>query len=279
MGRPLHDGGGKRLGRVRGVYADSVSGNPTWLVVGARRPGWLIVPCDPDTVGTDSHVWTPLIAERVQPTERGHQGETLSATEELKLSEHYSRTRRLVELHDGGDPTATSILIAGRSRPEPRPGGPLRWTRSLLGRLDNRMVRAFGFGLVGAFGIPVNLLFLFVFTEWLHVHYLASSFLATQIAIGWNFALLDGIVYRSSDPDRSRVTRLVGFFTLSNAVVIAGYPMLLVLVGMFGVQYLLAALVVIVALAAAKFLAAEFWIWTSDHRRLAAGLATAQELT
>jgi hypothetical protein len=59
-GFELDDNGGKAIGRVEGVYADSEAGNPVWLVVTAgrrRRAKKFVVPLR-ECAAMPGRVWT-----------------------------------------------------------------------------------------------------------------------------------------------------------------------------------------------------------------------------
>jgi dolichol-phosphate mannosyltransferase len=53
-----------------------------------------------------------------------------------------------------------------------------------------RVGRFLGFALIGATGLVVNQVALWVFTEKFGIYYLLSAILATQVSTVWNFVLV-----------------------------------------------------------------------------------------
>jgi dolichol-phosphate mannosyltransferase len=108
-------------------------------------------------------------------------------------------------------------------------------------RRPGALGRAFGFASVGATGVLVNTfaLWLLVDPRLLRIHYLLGAVLATQVSSTWNFKWIDTYVYRG--PKRgTRRRRYLGFLTMSNAVLVLRLPVLALLVGALGMQYLAA---------------------------------------
>lgn len=101
--------------------------------------------------------------------------------------------------------------------------------------------RALGFASVGASGLLVNSLVLWLLVAHTAVspHYLLAAMIATQFSSSWNFALLETLVYRGPKRGR-RLLRYGGFLGMSNSVLVIRMPLLAALVGLLGVHYLLA---------------------------------------
>lgn len=71
------------------------------------------------------------------------------------------------------------------------------------------------FSAVGASGVAVNTFLLWLLTQRIsHLPYLAAAFLATQIAIVWNFTLLEGLVFRR-EQQQTRARRFGKFWLLN----------------------------------------------------------------
>jgi dolichol-phosphate mannosyltransferase len=112
--------------------------------------------------------------------------------------------------------------------------------------------RALAFGAVGASGILPNL-----FSSWLltgvGVHYLPAAVVANQIAIAWNFALIDRVVFRHRRT-RHWSGRFGRFAVLSNVDLVLRLPALALLVDGVGMNFLLATLATLVGAFALRFL-------------------------
>ena len=120
------------------------------------------------------------------------------------------------------------------------------------------------FAIVGATGLLVNTGVLAGLTAGAHLFYLASAFIATEVAIAWNFILSEAWVFAS---ERSRRTgRLASFATLNNVAFALSGPLLWLLVSVFGVHYLVANLVSIMALMLVRFVVADRLIWRRKRR-------------
>jgi dolichol-phosphate mannosyltransferase len=85
------------------------------------------------------------------------------------------------------------------------------------------------------------------------VHYLPAAVLANLIAVGWNFALTDTLLYRNHR-QRSFAGRITRFFVMGNADLLLRIPLLAVLVDGAHLPVLLANLVTLVASFVVRFL-------------------------
>ena len=130
--------------------------------------------------------------------------------------------------------------------------------RLRIGAVGSRFGR---FGIVGLTGIVVNSLALALFRGSLGFSVLAAALLATQCSSLWNFALVERFVFRGATGRRSLGARAAAFFAVNNLAMLVRGPIILGLTGFFGLHYLLANLVSIGALTAARFALADRWIW------------------
>jgi dolichol-phosphate mannosyltransferase len=129
-------------------------------------------------------------------------------------------------------------------------------TTSFAGR---RVGRFLGFALVGATGLVVNQVALWVLTEKFGVYYLFSAILATQVSTLWNFVLVERWVFDGGTEGRMR--RLGLFALMNNAWLILRTPFLFLLTNVFGVNYLLSNAVVLGAMTLVRFGIADRVIW------------------
>jgi dolichol-phosphate mannosyltransferase len=131
--------------------------------------------------------------------------------------------------------------LAGQLREGPR-------TRD--GRI-NEAARFVGFGLVGLTGIVVNTAALWLFYHELSLNHLLSASLATQVSTGWNFLLIDRLIYRNR-AHGTRGGRAIRFFLMNNLLLLARLPVLEALV-LWGVGVLTANAVTLVLLFLVRF--------------------------
>ena len=99
-------------------------------------------------------------------------------------------------------------------------------------------LRAVGFGLVGASGIAVNTLVLWLAYTELGLNEAIGATMATQASTSWNFLLVDGLVYHGAKRG-SRGGRALRFLALNNLLLLARLPVLVTLTW-FGLHVLLA---------------------------------------
>ncbi|GAA3288099.1 GtrA family protein [Dactylosporangium vinaceum] len=100
-------------------------------------------------------------------------------------------------------------------------------------------LRLAAFGAAGASGIAPNLAVMWLLTS-LGVHYLAAAVAATEVAILWNFVLVDLWVYRTRRSSARGWVRLARFAVLNNLDLAVRLPLLTVLVSYWGMPELLA---------------------------------------
>jgi len=159
--------------------------------------------------------------------------------------------------------------VAGDSKASVREG--LRFVRQLLvlsaSRLTPRQARigrVLAFALVGATGILVNTLALWLLADpaTLALGYVLGAILATQVSTTWNYLLLDRLVYRGVKARRSWYRYLL-FSLTNNLVLLVRIPVLALLVAV-GTNYLLANATTLLASFAVRFLTSDRIVYRSE---------------
>jgi putative flippase GtrA len=118
-----------------------------------------------------------------------------------------------------------------------------------------QLVRAVEFGSVGASGMVVNTLVLWLAYTELGLGQAVSATVATEASTSWNFVLVDLLVYRG--PKRgTRPGRAVRFFAMNNLLLLARLPVLMTLTWA-GLHLLVANLVTLVMLFLFRFLVSD----------------------
>ncbi|MFF5228557.1 GtrA family protein [Dactylosporangium sp. NPDC000521] len=101
------------------------------------------------------------------------------------------------------------------------------------------LLRMAGFGAVGASGVLPNLAVMWLLVDHWHLHYLPAAVAATEVAICWNFVLVDFVVFRDRR-GRHWTGRLARFVALNNLDLAVRLPLLALLVSWAGVDELAA---------------------------------------
>jgi dolichol-phosphate mannosyltransferase len=112
-------------------------------------------------------------------------------------------------------------------------------------------VRFVAFGLVGLTGIVVNTAALWFFYRELSLNHLVGASLATQVSTGWNFLLVDSLIYRNR-AHGTRGGRAIRFFLMNNLLLLARLPVLEALVR-WGADVLTANAITLVLLFLVRF--------------------------
>ena len=107
--------------------------------------------------------------------------------------------------------------------------------------------RAVRFAIVGGSGVVVNTFFLWLFTEVLRIHYMASSPMAVELSILWNFLLNNAWTFRDAARPVSVPTRLLRFHLTAAGGFAINYLFLVGLTELLDLYYLLSNLVGILA--------------------------------
>jgi dolichol-phosphate mannosyltransferase len=122
-----------------------------------------------------------------------------------------------------------------------------------------RVGRFLGFALIGATGLVVNQVALWVFTEKFGIYYLLSAILATQVSTVWNFVLVERWVFDGGTEGRLR--RLGLFWLMNNAWLLLRTPLLWVLTSAVHINYLWSNALVLGAMTLVRFGIADRLIW------------------
>ncbi len=142
----------------------------------------------------------------------------------------------------------------------------LLWTL----RFNGEFSRFAGFALVGASGIFVNSLALYLGTAKLHIYYLISAALATVASTIWNFALTEFWVYRSSQ--MAGILRRLGIFFVVNVLALSlRTPMIYALTSLEGINYVISNLISLALLTVVRFELADNIIWSPAQPASTAG--------
>jgi dolichol-phosphate mannosyltransferase len=155
-------------------------------------------------------------------------------------------------------PFAFGTRHAGDSKASYREG--LRFLRHLLRlRLGDRGTRMAGFAAVGASGVAVNTAALAALLSLGGAHVLVWSFVATQVAIVWNFSLSERWVFRGQQV--GLWSRLSSYTALNNASFALSGPLLMALITIAALPVLLANVVSLGVLAIVRFVISDRLIW------------------
>jgi putative flippase GtrA len=133
----------------------------------------------------------------------------------------------------------------------------LRWQAWI--RPQSAAGRVTGFAAAGATGVVVNSVAMWVLGGLLAVPYLVAAFLSIQLAIAWNFVLVDRLVMPEGQHRLHR--RLARFWLLNNSLVPLHLALLAGLVQVAHMHYLLANLVAIAAVFTARYAATSRWVY------------------
>jgi glycosyltransferase involved in cell wall biosynthesis len=126
--------------------------------------------------------------------------------------------------------------------------------------------RVGGFMAVGASGVVINTAVLWVLAEhWRIAPYLIASAAATQIAMAWNFALVEILVFRGRRV-RSLSSAFLRFWLVNSALLPVQLLLLAVAVDGIGVQAVPANLAVLAAVFGARYLLSELWVYGGEVR-------------
>jgi dolichol-phosphate mannosyltransferase len=122
-------------------------------------------------------------------------------------------------------------------------------------------MRLAGFALVGATGIAVNSLVLYLATSLLNIYYLYSVVIATVASTIWNFIFTEIWVYQSGKQSSGRVRRFALFSSINIGALALRGPLIFVLTSTLGIYYLISNLITLILMIGVRFLLADFVIW------------------
>lgn len=114
------------------------------------------------------------------------------------------------------------------------------------------LVRFAGFALVGLSGVAPNLFVTWLLVDVARVHYLVAAVVATEVAIGWNFVLMDLVVFRRRR-GRPWSARFGRFLVVNNVDLAVRLPVLAALVGWLRLDELVATAATIAAAFVVRF--------------------------
>jgi dolichol-phosphate mannosyltransferase len=158
-----------------------------------------------------------------------------------------NRPGRIVEV-----PYSFQQRHAGESKSTMAEG--LRFLKHLaILRFGAQRTRMLAFALIGVSGLLPNQLALWLLAGVAGVHYLPAAVAANVIAVGWNFALTDTLLYRNRR-HRGLASRITRFFVLGNVDLLLRIPLLAVLVDGLRMGVLAANLVTLLASFVVRFL-------------------------
>src|SRR4051812_48575447 len=179
------------------------------------------------------------------------------------LLEIVARTPRL---HIRECPFTFGSRLSGDSKASLREGL-IFLRRLLLLRLSTmlpasrpKLAKIAGFAAVGASGIVVNSVALWLLVRGLGVGVLPAAILATQASTTWNFVLTDSLVFRGPK-QRGLATRFLGFAAINNALLLARLPLLAALLAVH-VHYLAANAATLLAAFAVRFVLSDRLLFT-----------------
>jgi dolichol-phosphate mannosyltransferase len=134
-----------------------------------------------------------------------------------------------------------------------------------------RLRRLVIFGLVGASGIAVNTLVLWLLSVAGNQHYLIAAVLATEASTTWNFVFTEMLVFRRAKPG-SLLGRGFKFYLVNHAALVLRLPLLALFVGPLSIPLLIGNLITLVLLFTVRFVIADSVIYAphdgeDDDRR------------
>ena len=150
--------------------------------------------------------------------------------------------------------------LAGKSKASTKEA--LRYLTSLWTlKFGTGSIRLAGFALVGATGILVNSLVLYLVTSRLNIYYLLSVAIATIASTLWNFSLTELWVYRAGSQSNGRIRRLALFSLMNVAALVLRSPLIYIMTSLFSIHYVISNLISLVLLTVLRFMTADSMIW------------------
>jgi dolichol-phosphate mannosyltransferase len=166
--------------------------------------------------------------------------------------------------------TVPQAVLEHPARPStiPLPEGPASrptgtWGPVIKARTQRqRLVTLARFAAVGASGIVVNQLLLWLWVAGGEGHYLLGAVVATQGSSTWNFFLTERWVFPGTGGRRLR-SRFVLFLGMNNSALLLRVPVLALLTSFLGVNYLVSNFLTLVVLFLLRFLVSDRLIWNA----------------
>lgn len=162
-----------------------------------------------------------------------------------------SRPQRIVEV-----PYEFCERFAGESKSSLRQGVHFLRHLAALRLGDSPLARTVAFGTVGLSGFLPNLAVLWLLTAVGGLHYAVAAVLSTQVAIVWNFVLLDVFVFTGRHRWGVR-GRFGSFVLLNNVDLLLRIPLLALLVERFSIGVLTGTVITLVVAFGFRFLLTE----------------------
>ncbi|MFB6208407.1 MAG: glycosyltransferase [Candidatus Nanohaloarchaea archaeon] len=186
---------------------------------------------------------------------------------DLPAGFHFQAASLFHLLGNGATVEEVPITFRERNAGEPKydyPGDLIDNTLLLLKLAVKRHQRMLKFGVVGAIGTVVNMGLLYLFTEYVGLHYMISAGIAVESAIVSNFVLND--IWTFIDRKKEGMKNLMERFTKFQAVSLTGLGLNLGLLWTFtkiaGIYYLLSNLIAILIVFFWNYFINLFWTWT-----------------
>ena len=132
-------------------------------------------------------------------------------------------------------------------------------------RFSSARARALAFGVIGLSGFVPNLATLWLLWKLFGMPYVPAEILANQVAVGWNFLLIDTLLFRYRRR-RHWTVRFGKFLLLANADLIVRIPLLAVLVAYTGMNVMLATAITLVISFTVRFIVTDRLIYRPRSR-------------
>lgn len=186
---------------------------------------------------------------------------------DLPAGFHFQAASLFHLLENGATVEEVPITFQERNAGEPKydyPGDLIDNALLLLKLASRRHHRILKFGVVGAIGTVVNMGLLYLFTEYVGLHYMVSAGIAVESAIISNFVLND--LWTFIDRKKDGLKHLLERFTKFQAVSLTGLGLNLGLLWVFTeiaeIYYLLSNLIAIIIVFFWNYVINLFWTWT-----------------
>ncbi|MEU8661577.1 GtrA family protein [Actinoplanes philippinensis] len=170
-----------------------------------------------------------------------------------------NRPGRIVEV-----PYGFQARHAGESKSTAAEG--VRFLKHVAGlRFGPARLRMLAFALIGLSGLLPNQVILWALLHLTDVHYTAAAVAANVVAVGWNFALTDTLLYRNHRR-RGPAGRFARFFLMGNADLLLRIPLLALLVSGLHLGVLAGNLLTLVASFVVRFLISDRVIYRAGKK-------------
>jgi dolichol-phosphate mannosyltransferase len=128
------------------------------------------------------------------------------------------------------------------------------------------VIRLTKFGIVGIFGIVINMLVLYMLTAHANVYYLIAAAVAVESAIIFNFIGNNIFTFRGSKSRKPMYMKFISFQILSLGTLIITLTILWILTSTFGIEWLLLWNLIAIGVAfIANFLLNSKYTWNDDE--------------